>query len=445
MKKPRKPPIIKNIEKDLNSRLFAAALYEGRKSEAEGRYRHWDILRHLTPPVGLTNEQWWFGIKMCRQVIMQPIPLKDKENHPFSFSIPDGILEQLHEIDLRAGGTIGAPEEIVNPHTRTQYLMRSLIQEAITSSQLEGAATTRVVAKEMLKSGREPRDKNEWMILNNFHTMQRIREWKDRPLDENLLFEIHRQVTDQTLENPDAAGRFRKTSEPICIHDISTNEVLYTPPDARELPKRVQQLCDFANGKKSESFIHPVIRAMILHFWIAYDHPFVDGNGRTARAIFYWSMLRQGYWLFEYISISEIILAAPVQYGMAFLFTETDDNDLTYFLLYHTNIIKKSIRLLDRYIQKKSKEIRDVGKLFKVKALFNPRQQALLSHALKHPGTIYTIAIHQMMHHVAYDTARKDLLDLRKRNLLESRKKGKEIVFIPTKKMAERIRKEGRK
>ena len=60
-------------------------------------------------------------------------------------------------------------------------------------------------------------------------------------------------------------------------------------------------------------FIHPMIRSIILHFWLAYDHPFVDGNGRTARALFYWSMLRHGYWLFEFISISQIILKGPDQ------------------------------------------------------------------------------------------------------------------------------------
>ena len=92
--------------------------------------------------------------------------------------------------------------------------------------------------------------------------------------------------------------------------------------------------------------MHPAIRAIILHFWLAYDHPFIDGNGRTARALFYWLMLRHGYWLFEFISISEIILKAPVQYGEAFLYTETDQNDLTYFIIHQTEVIRKSMQSL---------------------------------------------------------------------------------------------------
>ena len=65
-------------------------------------------------------------------------------------------------------------------------------------------------------------------------------------------------------------------------------------------------------------FLHPVIRSILLHFWVAYDHPFVDGNGRNARALFYWSMLRHGFWLAEFFSISHEILKAPRKYYRAF-------------------------------------------------------------------------------------------------------------------------------
>jgi Fic family protein len=63
--------------------------------------------------------------------------------------------------------------------------------------------------------------------------------------------------------------------------------VFHTPPPAAELPARLEAMCDFANSKTPDTFIHPVVRGIFLHFWLAYDHPFVDGNGRTARALFY--------------------------------------------------------------------------------------------------------------------------------------------------------------
>ena len=72
--------------------------------------------------------------------------MKDKAGRGFQFCVPDVVAEQLHRIDCGAGASYGAPGPITNPQTRDKYLVRSLMEEAITSSQLEGAVTTREVA-----------------------------------------------------------------------------------------------------------------------------------------------------------------------------------------------------------------------------------------------------------------------------------------------------------
>lgn len=395
-----------------------------------GKYLHWDKLRHLTPPAGLSHKEWWFGLKMRRMGAGRQIPLKDKNGVSFQYSIVDPLPEGLHLIDLSAGGHVQIPEPVLNPDTKDRYIIRSLIEEAITSSQLEGAATTREVAKEMLREGRPPRNRSEKMIINNYKTMQRITSVKGDLLTKDLVFELHRMVTMDTLDDPSGAGRFRRPDERIAVTN-QEEEILHTPPRADELEERMGLMCDFANGKATTEFVHPAIRSMILHFWLAYDHPFVDGNGRTARALFYWSMLNKGYWLCEFISISEIILKAPAKYGRAFLYTETDSNDLTYFLIYHAEVVRRAIRSLQAYVELRSQQLQMLEKELRGIAALNYRQRDLISHALHHPGYHYTIESHRGSHDVVYQTARADLLDLVSRKLLVQQRRGRAFHFIP--------------
>ena len=432
MKIPQKPPKFEELTKDAGIMERIDKILSTSRTLNQSDYLHWDKLRRKTPPGDLNNKEWWLATKLSRLGSLKSLQLFDRKNKNFSFSIPDFIQETLHKIDLLTGGTITVPEPITNQNTKDKYLIRSLIEEAITSSQLEGAATTREVAKELIKSGRKPRDISERMILNNFLTMQNIRQVKDQKLTPKLLYQIHKLVTEKTLPNPDAAGRLRNADEP-CVVASDTGKIYHDPPPAHELEDRLKRMCDFANSKGSSYFIHPVTRAIILHFWLAYDHPFVDGNGRTARALFYWSMLNSGYWLFEFISISTILRKAPVSYARSFLYTETDDNDLTYFLVAQAKVIVRSIDELYKYIEKKTEELREVESHLKSVSVFNNRQLHLIRHALKHPGFRYTIQSHKKSHNVAYQTARTDLLSLVENGLFEFRKIGKALTFIPLK------------
>lgn len=441
MRHPARPP---DYEKTWNS-VFAKPNFNDRMTKIVNtdldpeRYDHWDNLRFRTPPEGLSHEEWWLAINLRRSALFQAIPLKDTSGRQFRLCQWQSITEHLHQIDFGTGGIIQMPAPITKPEMKDRYLIRSLIEESITSSQLEGAVTTRQVAKEMIRTRRPPRDRSERMILNNYLTMQRITKMKEAPMTPERVFEIHKAICDNAIDEPSAVGRLRRADEHVRVEDMY-GTVFHNPPEAGELARRLDEMCAFANAETPDRFIHPVLRAIALHFWLAFDHPFVDGNGRVARALFYWSILRNKYWLFEFISISRIILRAPTKYYRAFLYTETDANDLTYFINHQLKVIRHALEELHEYIRRETERMSELRLEIRAMDALNYRQRALIEHALAHPDALYTIEGHQVSHNVVYQTARSDLHDLAKRKLLEIHRVGRTYQFRPVRELEQHLR-----
>lgn len=400
-----------------------------------GMYLHWHDMFRQPVPEGVSPKEVWVFLKFMRNSNRELACFTNKKDEPFSYTIPSFMWKLISDIDKLGGGSITADSPEGLP-SKERYIISSLMDEAIASSQLEGAATTHKIAKEMLRSGRKARTHGEKMILNNWRTMQYIRENRNMTLTEETLCKIQRLITKDTLEDPDDSGRFRTTDDIIVEY---RGETVHVPPKAAALPMRLKNLCDFVNNDDPEKWIHPIIKAAMIHFWIAYDHPFPDGNGRTARALLYWYLLSKGYFLFEFLSISQYFVRAPGQYVRAYLRTETDDCDLTYFLLHNLKAIRRAIGQLQEYIIRKRAEMRDANLLLKRFKGINIRQKALIHHAIRHPEAIYTFLSHKHSHGISYETARKDLMQISKKGFLKKKKQGKEFIFFPSERMQDKL------
>lgn len=433
IKKPEKAPILSELSNEEFKEVISLATSDEFKTaikKANTEYLYWDRFKYLTLSENVKPHISWQALKLIRTSSTKTTPLRWTGNKTFNYWLPDVALSSLHFIDQNASGNILVDVPIQRKE-KDKYLMSSFIEEAIASSIIEGAATTRKKAKEMIKKGRKPRDKAEQMIYNNYLTVIKIKDWTNEELTPELLFQIQEAITKDTLENPDYEGRFRTESDDQVEVVDGSGQVLHTPPTASELPELVRALCDFANKEDKDNFIHPVIKAIILHFWLAYVHPFMDGNGRTARALFYWYLSKKEYWLFEYLSISRVILKAPTQYYRAFLYSEIDDGDMTYFIRFHLRAINLAIKELQIYLERKQKEAISTAKQLVSYPDLNYRQKSLLSHALSHPDASYTPQTHMQAHQVVYETARSDLLGLVKKGLLEKVKRGRGFSFVP--------------
>jgi Fic family protein len=311
------------------------------------------------------------------------------------------------------------------------------MEEAIASSQLEGAATTRKVAKQMIQERRRPRNRSERMILNNYNAMMLIDErLRQTELSIDLLLELHATLTKDTLE-PNQTGAFRNDSDDVVVADPSTGAVFHRPPPRAFIDKQITSLLEYANDKgSSHVFEHPLAKAIIIHFWVAYLHPFTDGNGRIARALFYWYMLRKNYRAFAYLPISKAIKLSPAQYRDAYIYSEQDDYDLTYFFDYNLRKVRQARDSFEKYLELKHEENARMSTAVSRHFGFSERQIQLLKYFYKNSGASTTIATHSHVNNVSRMTARKDLEQLEKEGFLRSTKLGRERVFTASDKLA---------
>ena len=374
-------------------------------------YEYWDKAKYKKLPEGFTPQMLWANVKASR--LRSMIPVWNK--YSINLCVTSQMQRLCHEFDMKFG-SFWEVEGDTQSSEKKYYLSSSLMEEAIYSSKMEGASTTRIVAKDMLRKKKSPQNKSQQMIVNNYNTIQYIVEHKDEPLTEELLLTIHRLMTEKTLNNPEDAGRFR-TNDKVVVADMVEGDIIYTPPSFQEIPEFVESLCDFFNNDNPRTFIHPIIRGIIVHFMLAFMHPFVDGNGRTARALFYWYMLKEGYKLTEYMSISRVIAKSKSNYEKAFRYVENDGNDMGYFVAYNLGALEISFQQLRDYIQRKQRE-KSAANSFMMAGNINQRQALVLQRLKEEPGTIFTVKDVQEQFSVSSMTARKDLSDLVKQGYM---------------------------
>lgn len=394
-------------------------------------YLYWDNVKYKSTPNKLTKEEFWKITKFFRQTQSTETQIKDeKTGKNFTWIKLLNLEEFLHNVDLNTGGNLFSFVNDIDETNRNKFISRGVMEEAIASSQLEGAHTTRKVAKQLLREKRKPRNESEQMILNNFNTMNLVEsKYKNQKLSRDLIFELHSMITKDTV-NPEEQGRFRNDDENIIVTDKTTGIIYHNPPKKEFLEKEINELISFANDEGKGLFVHPVIKAIILHFWVGYLHPFTDGNGRLARLLFYWYLLRHNYWAFAYLPISRIIKKSPTQYGNAYIYSEQDDLDLTYFIDYNIKKIQQAIEDFESYLKEKAKENSQMNKAAKTKYHLNDRQIQLLQFLHSNPNESTNLKIHMNINQISKATAIKDLKELEKINFIRSEKVKRNLYYF---------------
>ncbi len=377
----------------------------------EQKYLYWDKVKYLAPEQN-APEVLWHAVKLSRTLKRNTLRFGKYEFH---FTITERMLSLLHQFDLNFGGSLSS-EGLISTNDRKYILTSSIMEEAIASSQMEGANTTRKVAKEMLRKQSTPKNKSERMIVNNYNTIKYISDIAKEDFSLDLIRRIHKMISNCTLDELENEGKLRDNNDIFVMNAIS-GEIAHTPPSHDEISEMLQDLCDFANDANPQFFVHPIIKGIIIHFVLAFIHPFCDGNGRTARSLVYWYLLKNKYWFVEYLSISRIIYRSKPKYEQSFLYVENDDLDLSYFIIYHLEVMEDAFIELKDYLSRKIHEKALLDNFTSIPGL-TLRQAEILKILNEKPGIV--LSAKEIANRFGLNTKsiRNDLRNLCKLNII---------------------------
>jgi len=405
------------------------------------KYLRWEQLSREVPPEYLVPREWWLALKLQRILGRHDVGLKDSRGEPFTLGSVEFFAEAIHGLD-RVGQTTKGEGEASARDLLDQLSVQALREEAIATTQLDGLEVDQEQARELLGSGRRPSNPSEQAVLNAYRVLERIREIRAQPLTLALLADLHQRLTAGTSTKADLSGRLRQvgtSAAPVELADNHPSEPQESPPPA-ELPARLKAMLAFANGRAPEHFVHPLLRAAALHYWVLHDQPFAEGNGRLARALYYWGVLHAGYPVFETLSLSAVFQDAPTAYQRAFAEVGADENDLMHFAAHIFDAIAKAQRHGRDEARRLEGELRETESLSEAMNEFNDRQRLLVARALKEPCFRRTLQEHARDHNLVRQTARNDFAPLVKLGWFEEAKIGKALAFFPAPDLAQRVK-----
>ncbi|HWO96701.1 MAG TPA: Fic family protein [Bacillus sp. (in: firmicutes)] len=365
----------------------------------------------------------WGDIQRKRKNMSREVPLKDQNGNYLWYMVPPFIEEMIHDIDFVAKEQI---DELATKEIQSNLIAESIIDEAFYSSVIEGAFSTKKRTRELVEK-KNPKNKSEKMILNNHNALIYILENLHKDLNEDIFITLHKIITEGTLDDDEITEKYRDDFVYVWDENAVKTEPIYTAPPHTEVQPMMDDLFRFINENKP--FIHPITKACIIHFYIAYVHPFFDGNGRVARAFSYMYLLKHNYEFFKFFSISSVINKKRKKYYKAIKDTEDYDSDLTYFIAAYTEMTKESIHeIIEKLVNELTHEAL-LKTLEDDEIILSDRQTRYLNYMKKKDNNITTISEYQKRMKVAYETARRDLTELAELGLFKKAKKGKKYIF----------------
>lgn len=383
------------------------------------RYLNSEEIKRRIYGTGSTKgwNELWQRISLSRKHGAIPISIPSI-GMDFWYFPSDSLQKKIIEIEQL--GTL-LYDKIVEAAFKSEFLADAAIEEAITSAIYEGANTTRAQAKQLIESGKRPVTKDDWMLLNNFEAMNWIKDHSEEKVTVNLILKIHQIVSKNTLESVDAnySGKFR--DDKVFVRNTS-GAAVHEGVSYLKIPKAIEEAINVTTN--NPRYLHPLIKGTLLHYLIAYIHPFFDGNGRTARTMFYFKSMKHDLKFVELLSISAHLKNSGNMYERVFTVIKDHDWDLTYFIDYCLESLLAALKIVDG----------KVSYLVRINTLkdqyeLNENQIGLLQRLALNKYRNITIESYAEEILKSREVARKELKALVSSGLVVERKVGKKFVY----------------
>ncbi|GAB3015792.1 Fic family protein [Niabella terrae] len=373
-------------------------------------YVHWDKFKDMQLPVTGRHADLWESITAERnQGYTRQLRLGSLE---LDWWISNHMEALLHRLDMELAGIGWAP--LLEPKRTHRYKINALLDESIASAQLAGASVTRKAAREMLLKKRIPEGKAEQICLNLFRGLEQAYSDFQAPMDEARFLDIHRELTRDTIKLK-GIGHYRTNNkiDETAIEDAGHYRII----EAIGLPGLMQGVFKLYNEDKQPYFIHPLIKAGLLHYLVTYIRPFRDGNGRMARLLSQTYLLKHGYWVAAFFAPSQTIFKLKGPYQKSIAQSQSDSNNIGYFLHFYLQSLHMTTRSLSDAVKKVSGQ-GGSAKPQKISG-FNERQTAVLQWIREDSQKVVTIRELRSVYGVSKETARTDLNQLTDQQLLQ--------------------------
>lgn len=405
--------------------MFAKDDFEFLNSElwlkyTQQQYRTIDEIKYRHDQVGVSVGDWAEvkeKIVRCRKTGAIPLFLKSIDKK-FWFYPADCIYEKAHHIEKMG---IALYDRIIGQQAfASDFIIDATIEEAIASAIYEGANSTRAKAKELIESRAPPKNKDEWMLLNNYEAMMWIKQNHSQIISIDIIKEIHAIVTKNTLTEDDLnfSGKFRNDQ----VFVYRETELKHEGIKHEKIEDTLKEAIKLTT--ENTRYFPPLLKGVLLHYFLAYIHPFFDGNGRTARTLYYFKAIRNDLRFVEILSVSAYLKGHGKQYEKSFEKVMDNGLDLTYFIDFNLEALKTALEKVSAKVD----FLFEINTL-KQKLKLSEQQIGLLQKMALNKFRKYDIEKYAESIGKSREVARQELKHLLDLGLLEELKVGKKFVY----------------